>query len=125
MITAVKPSQSQVSAMIEFYGSIEAARAEWKRVAKISKHVRPAICEDGRIVSLCSNGFKECYSFTVAKDYTTAEFTRGMHHATLHEWVGRSFEDFDRGMSGRGFSRCVDSFDMGDRGIRTTYYYVK
>jgi hypothetical protein len=125
MITATKPSQSQIAAMTAFYGSIEVARNEWKRAAKISKHVKPVICEDGRIVSLCSNGFKECYSFTVARDYTTAEFSRGMHHATLHEWVGRSFEDFDKGMSGRGFSRVAESFDMGDRGIRITYYYVK
>ncbi len=119
----IKPSQEQVAKMVAFYGSIEAARVAWKAASKISKRAIE-IADSGKIVLVCPSGYKECYSFQQGPDYTVANYSKGSHYCTLSEWVGRSFEDFDRGMAGRGFERVTSQWSIGERS-GVNYYYVR
>ncbi len=116
-------TESQVESMVKFYGTIEAARKEWKRLAAINAGAI-LIADSGKIISTVSRCFKECYSFRIGPDYTAASYTSGNHHATLSEWVGRSFEDFDRGMQNRGFHHAVEVFEACGRKL-VDHYYVK
>lgn len=119
----VKPTQEQVALMVKFYVTIEAARAAWKAAAKISTQAIE-IADSGKIVLVCPSGYKECYTFQQGPDYTVANYSKGSHYCTLNEWVGRSFEDFDRGMQGRGFERVTKAWSIGDRS-GVDYSYVR
>jgi hypothetical protein len=55
---------------------------------------------------------KETYTFKVAPTYTCANFCRGMTFIELHEWAGRTVEDFARGMANRGFSYRKEEYDL-------------
>ena len=54
----------------------------------------------------------ETYTFKVAPTYTHATFSRGDTFLTLHEWCGRTLEDFAAGMANRGFRHTVEEYDL-------------
>lgn len=54
----------------------------------------------------------ETYTFKVAPTYTVATFSRGNTLITLDEWSGRTADDFNAGMKGRGFRYRTEEYTL-------------
>lgn len=67
----------------------------------------------------------EGYTFKVAPDYTAATYYHGDRGAiTLDEWAGRTAEEFNAGMKGRGFTYRVEVYTLS-RGEFTEHIWEK
>lgn len=55
---------------------------------------------------------REIYTFKVAPTYAIASCVNGNHSTILDEWTGRTAEEFNAGMAGRGFRYHTEEYDL-------------